>query len=305
VPQIPRPSSPALTEPEVAAAFANGPHDRIDVGHGRLAYWRFGTGPDVVLVHGWPLHAATFRRLIPLLSGDFTLHAVDLPGAGRTEWDVGAPTDVLSHVATVRRAIDALGLSRYAFVAHDSGATIARLVAVDDPRARGIVMGNTEIPGHDSRTLRMLVRFARTPGARRALFGLMRWRWYRRMLFGGCFTDPAYIEGEFADLFIRPLFTSRHASEGQLGLVRTFDFGLLHELAGVHARLRAPVLCVWGSRDPWFPIAKARAMLPQFPGGAELVEVPGARVFVHEDRAAEFAEAAQPFLRRWLAASSA
>ncbi len=291
----------ALTEAEVTAAFSKGPHDRIDVGHSRLAHWRFGSGPDVVLVHGWPLHAATFRRVIPLLAGDFTLHALDLPGTGKTEWDAGAPTDVVSHAATVRRAIDALGLSRYAFVAHDSGATIARMVAAGDPRARGLVMGNTEIPGHDSRLLRMLVLFARTPGARVSLFGPLRWRWYRRLLFGGCFTDPAWAEGEFAELFVRPLFTSRHAGEGQLGLVRSTDLGFVHELAGVHGRIGAPVLCVWGARDAWFPVAKARAMLSQFPGGAELVAVPGAKVFVHEDRAAEFAAAALAFLKRCLA----
>ena len=39
-------------------------------------------------------------------------------------------------------------------------------------------------------------------------------------------------------------------------------------------------------------------MLAQFGGGAELVEIAGGRVFVHEDRAAEFAAAARSFLRR-------
>lgn len=289
---------PARTQREITAAFMHGPHDRIDVGHSRLAYWRFGSGPDVVLVHGWPLHAATFRGVIARLAGDFTLHAFDLPGAGMTDWDADAPTDVDSHAATVRRAVDALGLSRYAFIAHDSGATIARLVAADDPRVLGIAMGNTEIPGHDSHLLHLLVRIGRSPAGRLMIFGLMRWRLCRRIVFGACFTEAAYIEGEFADLFIRPLFTSKRVGEGQLGLIRSFDFGAVRALAGVHARIRAPVLCVWGSRDPLFPLAKAHAMLSHFPGGAELVEVRGAKVFVHEDRAEEFAAAVRPFLRR-------
>ncbi len=292
---------PPLTEAEVTAAFAAGPHGRIDVGHSRLAHWRFGAGPDVVLVHGWPLHGATFRRVIAALAGDFTLHAVDLPGTGMTEWDDRSPTDLPSHVATVRRAVDTLGLSRYALLAHDSGGTIARMVAAGDGRVRGLVLGNTEIPGHDSALLRALVLSARAPGARLTLFGPLRSRRYRRALFGACFTDPAYVEGEFRDLFVRPLFRSARVAEGQLGFLRTLDLGLVHALAGVHARIHAPVLCVWGDRDRWFPIARARAMLPQFPAGAELVEIAGARVFVHEDRAAELAAAALPFLRRCLA----
>jgi hypothetical protein len=34
-------------------------------GHGRLTYYRFGQGPDVVMIHGWPLHSATFRSTSP------------------------------------------------------------------------------------------------------------------------------------------------------------------------------------------------------------------------------------------------
>lgn len=290
-------------EVEVTAAFAAGPHRRIDVGHSRLAYWRFGTGPHVVFIHGWPLHGATFRRVIPALADDFTLHVIDLPGTGMTDWDGGSPTDLLSHVSTVRCAIEALDLSRYAFVAHDSGGTIARMVAADDERVRGLVLGNTEIPGHDSAILRALVLSGRAPGARLTLFGPLRSRRYRRALFGGCFTDPAYAEGEFKDLFIRPLFGSKRVAEGQLRFLRTLDLGLVDALAGVHARIRAPVLCIWGDRDRWFPIAKARAMMAQFRAGADLVGIEEARVFVHEDRAAEFAAAALPFLRRCLSPS--
>lgn len=289
-----------LTESHVTAAFAAGPHGRVDVGHGRLAYWRFGDGPHVVLVHGWPLHAATFRRVIPALAGDFTLHAIDLPGAGMTDWDDRSPADVRSHVATVRRAVDALGLPSYAFLAHDSGGMIARMVAADDERVRGLVLGNTELPGHDPAAVRALALCAKLPAGRHLLFAALRWRRYRRALFGGCFTDPSYVEGQFEELFIRPLWGSRRAAEGQLRFLRALEHGLVHELEAVHARIRAPVLCVWGDRDRWMPLARARSMIAQFPAGADLVEIAGARVFVHEDRALEFAAAALPFLRRCL-----
>ena len=121
-------------------AFAR-PHDFVAAGRGRLAYWRFGQGPDVVLVHGWPLTAATFRHLAPALAQKYTLHLFDLPGVGHSEWS--GPIGFVTHAAALRAAIDTLGLQRYALVAHDSGGTIARLVAADDPRAVALVLGNT------------------------------------------------------------------------------------------------------------------------------------------------------------------
>jgi pimeloyl-ACP methyl ester carboxylesterase len=60
------------------------------------------------------------------------------------------------------------------------------------------------------------------------------------------------------------------------------------------------VRCIWGTADPFFPIAKARRMLEQFPAGAELVEIPGAKLFAHEDHPDAFVAHALPFLERCL-----
>jgi pimeloyl-ACP methyl ester carboxylesterase len=59
---------------------------------------------------------------------------------------------------------------------------------------------------------------------------------------------------------------------------------------------------VWGPDDPFFPILKARAMLTQFRGGAELVEIPGGKLFAHEDHPEAFAAHAGAFLTKHLEA---
>ena len=46
---------------------------------------RVGSGPDLVLLHGWGLHGGLFRPVIESLSKSFTLHLVDLPGHGRSD----------------------------------------------------------------------------------------------------------------------------------------------------------------------------------------------------------------------------
>src|SRR5262249_38463870 len=121
-----------------------------------------------------------------------------------------------------------------------------------------------------------------------------------RLAFGDVFTDPAFVDGDFGDWFVRPLLASRRLAEGQFSLMRHLDFGLLDGLGAVHARIRAPVLCIWGPDDPFFPIAKMRRILGQFPGGAQLVEIPGAKLFAHEDHPEAFAAHAAPFLARCL-----
>jgi pimeloyl-ACP methyl ester carboxylesterase len=267
---------------------------------GKLAYYRHGRGPDVVCIHGWPLSAATFRHLVPLLSSRYTLHLFDLPGTGETEWS--GPIDLPSHAATVRRAVDRLGLLRYGLLAHDSGGAIARLVAAEDPRVQALVLGNTEIPGHVPFLVRLYKWGADHPRIAALMFACMKIGAIRRSAFGfgGCFRDARYVDGEFGERFVTPLLTSRRVAEGQMALVRKLDFGLIDRLP--HARIHAPVRLIWGSDDPFFPLEKARAMVRQF-AACELVEIPGAKLFAHEDHPDVFAAHAGEFLARHLAGS--
>jgi haloalkane dehalogenase len=289
---------PALREADFENAFRNAPHRFLDVGHSRLAYWKFGRGPDLVFIHGWPLHAATFRRLLPYFVDGFTCHLLDLPGTGQTRSNASAPIDLVAHAATVRAAVDLLGLRSYALVAQDSGGLIARLVAADDPRVRGLALGNTEIPGHVTPLIMMYALLVKLPGGSRVMRLLMRSRRIRESSLGfrGCFRDMASLEGAFHELFIAPLLTGGPRGEGQMQLLRTFKKEHMAGLRDAHARIRVPVQLIWGEHDPFFPLDKARGMLGQFGGTTRLDLIPGGKLFVHEDHADEFAALARPFL---------
>jgi pimeloyl-[acyl-carrier protein] methyl ester esterase len=43
---------------------------------------RHGSGPDLVLIHGWAMHGGIFAPLTRRLAERFTVHLVDLPGHG-------------------------------------------------------------------------------------------------------------------------------------------------------------------------------------------------------------------------------
>jgi pimeloyl-ACP methyl ester carboxylesterase len=266
------------------------PHDFLDLQHSRLAYWRTGSGPDLFFVHGWPLRAATFRHIAAALADSYTCHLVDLPGTGATVIGPDTPIGLGAHAETVRAAVDKLGLRSYAMVAHDSGGFIARAVAAADKRVSALVLGNTEIPRHTPTLLAIYVMLGRLglgAAITRRMLASPRLR-RSSLVFGDCFRDPAFVDGEFCELFVDPLVQSRAALDGQLRLLQGIDSATIARLTDIHHRITAPTTLIWGTDDPWFPLPKARAMLAELGGPARLVEIRGAKLFAHEDHGAEF-----------------
>jgi haloalkane dehalogenase len=293
---------------DVTAMLRAGPMRTVDVGRVQVATWSVGRGPDLVLLHGWPLHSATFRRLVPALADAFTCHLIDMPGAGQTRCEPGASGGLRGFAPIVQRAIAGLGLTRYAVLAHDSGAGVARhLAAAEGGRVRGLVLAGTEIPNHRPWQIRAFRALAAMPGGATMLVKSLGWGAVRRSAlgFGGCFTDPKFADGEFFELFVAPLLRSRTAAAGPLELLHGWDWAAIDELAAAHAAITAPVCMIWGTDDPFFPIARARAMVPQFAGPVEFHAIAGGKLFVHEDHTDEFLAHARPFLLRVAGAEAA
>lgn len=44
-----------------------------------------GTGPDLILIHGWAIHSGIWQSLLPELTKHFRVTVVDLPGFGQSE----------------------------------------------------------------------------------------------------------------------------------------------------------------------------------------------------------------------------
>jgi pimeloyl-[acyl-carrier protein] methyl ester esterase len=89
---------------------------------------RTGSGPDLVLLHGWAMHGDIFAPLIDALRSHWTLHVVDLPGHGRSRDDATALTlDSLagSLLASLPRAV---------WVGWSMGGLVAQRAALSNPR---------------------------------------------------------------------------------------------------------------------------------------------------------------------------
>jgi pimeloyl-ACP methyl ester carboxylesterase len=116
------------------------------------------------------------------------------------------------------------------------------------------------------------------------------------LAFGGCFFDRALIEGAFRERFVAPLVASAERMQGALQFLRQMRFTRIDAFRELHTRLTLPTLFVWGADDPTFPVARARAMVSQFPKPAGFYEIPRAKLFVYEERPDEVARHLVEFL---------
>ncbi len=135
----------------------------------------FGHGPAVVLIHGFPVHGYTWRKLLPKLSETFKCYVVDSPGLGDSDWRDDTDFTFTAQARRLQTLFQALQLESYALIAHDAGAVLARLIALSQPRqVRRLVLINTDIPWHRPPWIPLYQRLIGFPGASRVFQALMR-----------------------------------------------------------------------------------------------------------------------------------
>ena len=270
-----------------------------DVGDAEIAYRVMGSGPPLMLVHGYPLNGLTFRRVASALAQHFTCYVLDLPGAGQSRWTKKTDFNFEAQAQGLKVFVDRMGWNRYSTLSHDTGGTIARRLAIiDAARTDRIVMIGTEIPRHRPPFIQFFQFRSYLPGANHDFRSSMSSRRFRRspMGFGGVFADLDHIDGAFFDVLIKPMIDSARERQGQLYRLRGIDWKVVDGLANGHSKITADVLLIWGADDPVFPLAEAKAMLSQFRTTPTLTVVPRGKTFLQEDFPAAVVEASLAFL---------
>lgn len=109
----------------------------------RLAWREAGSGPAVVLLHGWSMSSAVFAEVIEELSTDFRVMAPDLRGHGGS--DPGAAHGFADFAADLAGWMEALDLREAGLIGWSMGGQVAlELVpAVFDRLRRLILVGAT------------------------------------------------------------------------------------------------------------------------------------------------------------------
>ncbi len=217
-----------------------------------------GSGPPLLLLHGYPQTHVIWHRIAPSLARDFTVVAPDLRGYG----DSGKPAGGADHAGYAKRTMArdqvelmaALGFDRFAMIGHDRGARVGHRLALDHPERLTRLALLDIIPTLDfyrsinQRTATayyhwfFLIQPADLPerliGGDPAAF--LGWQFSR---LGGSVIDPAAM-AEYVRCFSDP--RTIHATCEDYRAAASID--LEHDAADRDRRIACPLLVLWGAR---------------------------------------------------------
>lgn len=236
-----------------------------------------GTGPALLLLHGWGATKELMAPLAQRLPG-YRVVTPDLPGFGATPMPPRA-WGVDEYAAWVLALLDRLGIERAHILAHSNGGRIAIALAAAHPeRVDRLVLT-------DSAGIRP--RHGLRHQARVRTFKLMRaasqWHWL-----------PARARDSAQSRAAQRGSADYRAASGNLraSMVRLVNADLRPQLT----RLTASTLLIWGDRDQETPLRDGRTMERLIPD-AGLVVFEGSGHFAYAEQPDRFCRIVDVFLR--------
>lgn len=258
----------------------------IDTAVGPIAYRGAGSGPPLLLLHGWGGSSRYWAPAIAGLSGRFSAVAPDLPGFGATEPGGRADLPGLAHAALA--VADALGWESFDLIGHSLGAAVSLVLAAAQPgrvRRLGLVsLGMARTPGE----LAFYAGIGAKIGFAAAIWApwLLAWRpWAAawrpwRQLAASTPPLPA--------LLAAPVLARSDVVGAEALAVGAADMAAMDTLAALESaasvgspivaalagRVACPTLAITGEADPIAQPSAAAALAAAIPG-ARLTVIPG------------------------------
>jgi haloacetate dehalogenase len=112
---------------------------QVEVSGNTIFVRRYGSGPPILMVHGFPRTSLMWRFLAPKLAEDHTVVCVDLRAYGGS----GIPVSTADHFPYSKRAMakelvevmDKLGFPTFTLIGHDRGGRVSYRLALDHPKS--------------------------------------------------------------------------------------------------------------------------------------------------------------------------
>lgn len=221
-----------------------------------------GSGPPLLLLHGYPQTHVTWHKVAPMLAGQFSVVAPDLRGYGDSDKPPGGTGGAAYAkrvmAADIVTAMAALGHERFHLAGHDRGGRVAYRLALDHS-ARVIRLATLDI-------IPTLEQFERM--GKGGSFGSFHWYFLaqkspfpetligadpayflRHMVESWCATDGA-ITGAAMAAYIRafenPDVIRATCDDYRAGIGIDCDIDRADRTAG--RRIECPMLALWGAR---------------------------------------------------------
>jgi haloacetate dehalogenase len=218
----------------------------------RQYYLEAGSGPSVVLLHGFPETNYAWRHQIPVLARHYRVIAPDLRGYGETE-KPATGYDKRNMANDLRELMKALDIRKIALVGHDRGARVATRFAKDYPDAidRLVVIDNvpTRVIARDFDAQKVkaywFFLFHLIPDLPEVLIAGRETVWLRHFFSDWCY-DPAAISGEAFDTYVRA-YQAPGAVRGAMADYRANAEDVAQDIADAKVKITCPVMSLWGA----------------------------------------------------------
>jgi len=273
-----------------------------------LAYDRFGAGPAVVLLHGWPGDRTDYRDLVPLLAGCEVV-VPDLRGFGGSDKHAADPAEQYNGAAQARSVaglLTELGLERPVVVGYDIGSRIAQSLARRRPDLVRALVIAPPVPGVGARVFgpgplrefwyqafhRLPLSLALVDGNQAAVRAYLRHFWDH-------WSGPEFTVDEAALDHLVSVYSPPGAFAASIQWYRagggTTTMAATEAVPAPEDRIAAPTVVLWPEHDPLFPVEWSDR-IDEFFGQARLRFVAGAGHFAPLEFPGVIAEEVLAFL---------
>ena len=234
-----------------------------------------GTGPALVLIHGFLVNHRVWQHIWKDLTPKFRVVALDLLGHGdsarpdvdRVKYDADGMADRAA--ALIRH----LGLSNVGLVGHSMGGRVAMHLTLRHPGLVGrlMLMDSVGVP----QSLPLLGKIVTLPLAGKFIFKNVYKKPVVRAYFkGDVFVDPRHVTDEMVDEVYRclELPNGRDAMYSVLENTVAPNGSMANE--DTLRLLKLPVKLLWGEKDKIFPVHNAQRF-EKLIAGSSLTVIPG------------------------------
>lgn len=263
-----------------------------------MAYLRVGRGEPVLLVHGITTYSFIWRKIIPILSKDYDVIAIDLLGCGDSDKPLDVSYAIKDHAERLHEFILNLGLGKCHFVGHDLGGGMGQIFAVRHPEMiYDLTVINTV--AYDFWPVQPIVAL-RTPIVRQFLMASLDLGTFKLIVKRGIYHKDR-VTNELMGLFIKPMQTTE-GRKAFMHFAKCLDNHNLMEIEDDLRRLKIPVLIIRGDADPYLSATISEKLHSEIPG-SRLVRISTGGHFIQEDEPERIAQEIIDFIRREHAAT--
>lgn len=252
--------TPDLNRAALEASYLRSPADLLDVDGVRLHIRDDGprAAPALIMLHGLGASLHTWEAWANVLSSDFRVIRLDLPGSGLSPPD---PAQDYSDDRSLRLLIalmDQLDVPRATIIGNSIGGRLAWMFAARNPnRVDKLVLVSPDgfaSPGfaYDK------------PAEVPAVLDLMRYVLPRAALRANL--APAYADpGKLTEAVVDRYHDLMRAPGAREALLQRMRQTVLRDPVPQLRRIKAPTLLLWGTNDAMIPIANAQDYLEAIP----------------------------------------